>query len=70
MSPAQRIRRLRQIDARRATIEAELRAIDAEARALENEHSWSLGFGVPIRGKALIAEIDRLQKIQDERAAA
>ncbi len=70
MTPAQRIRRLRQIDARRTAIEAELRALDAEARPLENEHSWSLGFRVPLRGKALIDEADRLARVGEGRAVA
>lgn len=70
MSPAQRLRRLRQIDARRATLEAELRALDTEARPLENEHSWSLGFRVPLRGKALIEEADRLARVEEGRAVA
>jgi len=60
-SPAQRARRLRQIDAKREALAAELRAIIAEARALENEESWSRGFRVPLRGRALIVEMDRAQ---------
>jgi hypothetical protein len=70
MTPPQRLRRLRQIDARRTTLEAELRALDTEARPLENEHSWSLGFRVPLRGKALIDEADRLQRVEEGRAVA
>lgn len=70
MTPAQRLRRLRQIDARRTAIEAELRALTDEARPLENEHSWSLGFRVPLRGKALIEEADRLARVAEERAVA
>ena len=60
MTPAQRARRLRQIDARRDALAAELRALDLEARPLENLHSWSLGIQVPLRGKKLIAEMDRV----------
>ena len=60
MTPAQRARRIRQIDARRTALALELRALDNEARPLEIEHSRSLGFSFPpLRGKALIAVMDR-----------
>ncbi|BCA57736.1 hypothetical protein [Sphingomonas sp. HMP6] len=59
MTPAQRARRLRQIDARRESLTAELRTLIAEARALENEQSWAMGYRVPLRGAVLIAAMDR-----------
>lgn len=60
MTAAQRARRIRQIDARRAAIAAELRALDIEARPIEIEHSRSLGYSFPpLRGKMLIDVMDR-----------
>ena len=59
MTPAQRARRLRQIDARREALATELRALIEEARPLENEESWTRGFRVPLRGRTLILEMDR-----------
>jgi hypothetical protein len=60
MTEAQRARRIRQLDARREALNAELRAIEAEAAPLEREHSRSLGFGFPpLRGKALLDVMDR-----------
>ena len=61
MTTAQRARRLRQIDARRESLTAELRDLIAEARPLENEQSWSMGFHVPLRGRVLISEMDRAE---------
>lgn len=69
LTPAQRARRLRQIDTRRDALQAELRQLDAEARPIENEHSWFLGYRVPLRGKALIEEIDRLAALAATQAA-
>jgi hypothetical protein len=60
MTHCQRARRLRQIHARRHAIDLEIRSLDTEARGLENEHSWALGFKVPLRGRRLIDEMDRL----------
>lgn len=65
-TPAQRARRLRQIAARRDALHAEIRALDIEARPLENEHSWSLGYRVPLRGRKLLDAMDA----HEARAAA
>jgi hypothetical protein len=62
VTPAQRARRLRQINARREALNAELRELDREAHPLELEHSRSLGYSFPPqRGRALIAIMDRLE---------
>lgn len=65
MTPAQRQRRLRQIDARRAVLADELRTLIAEARALENEQSWAMGYAVPLRGAVLIQAMDRADAGRD-----
>lgn len=66
MTPAQRARRIRQINARLDALEAERRAIMAELHPIETEHSRLLGYSFPpMRGKALLAIMDR----EMERAA-
>lgn len=60
MTPLQRARRIRQLNARLDAIEVERRAILAELHPIETEHSRSLGYSFPpMRGKALIAVMDR-----------
>ena len=59
MTAAQRSRRLRQIDARCDALRAELRDLEAAARALENEQSAAMGYRMPLRGKTMIAAMDR-----------
>ena len=59
MTAAQRSRRLRQIDARCDALRAELRDLEAAAHALENEQSLAMGYRVPLRGKTMIAAMDR-----------
>jgi hypothetical protein len=66
MTPLQRARRIRQLNARLDAIEAERRAVTAELHPLETEHSRSLGFSFPpLRGKRLLEVMDR-----DERRVA
>ena len=60
MTPAQRVRRIRQIDARIDALQAEIRALSDELRPLEIAHSQSLGYRFPpLKGKALIEVMDR-----------
>ncbi len=59
MTAAQRSRRLRQIDARCDALRAELRELEAAAHALENEQSRLMGYRMPLRGKMMIAAMDR-----------
>lgn len=59
MTPRQRARRIRDINARLARIEEERRDIATSLATLENAHSWEMGFKVPLRGKTLLAEMDR-----------
>lgn len=59
LTPAQRARRIRQLVAERERVTRRDREIVAELRSLENAHSWSLGFRVPLRGDRLLAEMDR-----------
>lgn len=63
MTNLQRQRRLRQIHTRTKALQAELRALETEARPLENEQSWAMGYRVPIRGDALLAEMDRRDEL-------
>lgn len=58
-STPQRQRRIRQLNARRATLTADLRAIEAELHPLETEESWSRGYRCVQRGKSLLDIMDR-----------
>lgn len=59
MTPAQRARRIRQINDRRAALAVEDRRLEAELRPLESQESRSLGIFVPLRGSTLLQEMDR-----------
>jgi hypothetical protein len=58
MSPAQRARRIRQLNDRLASIEAERRQIVHDLLPLETEECWSLGYRCVVRGDRLIAAMD------------
>lgn len=60
MSPIQRSRRIRQLNARKDQLASELRAIEAELSPLERDESRSMGyfFGGTLRGRALLAAMD------------
>jgi hypothetical protein len=58
MTSIQRARRIRAMNARLASIEAERRQILADLLPLETEESWSLGYRCVVRGDKLIASMD------------
>lgn len=68
MTDKQRASRIRKLNKRLASIEAERRQIVADLLPIETAESWSMGYRCVLRGDKLIAAMDA--RDAQERAAA
>lgn len=70
MTARQRAKRIREMNARIAQIEAEKRRLIMALLPLETAESWSMGFRVVMRGAKLVAAMDARDEIRAARASA